>query len=152
MIKTILKEGIIVILLCIAILLILSILFYDYNPIAKVIPNKIAYTAPEDIKGELEEEVEEEQIQIQNKVYMIEGSDLNIYKKSNTYNPSKENPFISTPVDSSTTSSDTVNTNIANNSGNNNSSNNSNNNSSGTSNSKVNEQNSGKQNSSTGLK
>lgn len=116
MIKTILKEGIIVILLCVAILLILSILFYDYNPIAKVIPNKIAYTAPEDIKNDLEEDVEEEEIQIQNKVYMIEGSDLNIYKKSNTYNPSKENPFISTPVDSSTTSSDTVKTNVTNNS------------------------------------
>lgn len=120
MVKTILKESIIVLLLCISILLILSILFYDYNPVGKVIPNKIAYVAPNDIKDELlEEENIETEIQIQNKVYTIEGSDLNIYKKSNAYNPSKENPFVSTPIDSDTSSSEnTVKTNINNNSNN----------------------------------
>ena len=49
MIKTVFKEIIIILLLCLAILLILSVLFYDYNPISKVVPNKIAYTVPENI-------------------------------------------------------------------------------------------------------
>ena len=96
MIKTILKEMMIVLLLCIAILFVLSILFYDYNPISKVVPNKIAYSVPESIRNELKEENVQNTISIENKVYTVEGSDLNIYKKSKSYNPSKENPFAST--------------------------------------------------------
>lgn len=96
MIKTILREMMIVLLLCIAILFVLSILFYDYNPISKVVPNKIAYVVPENIRNELKEENVQNTISIENKVYTVEGSDLNIYKKSNSYNPSKENPFATT--------------------------------------------------------
>lgn len=97
MIKTILKEIIIMILLCVAILFILSVLFYDYNPINKIVPNKIAYSVPENIKNELTEEEEiENKLVVENKVYTIQGSDLNLYKKTNTYNPSKENPFAKT--------------------------------------------------------
>ncbi len=95
MIKSIVKESIIILLLCVAILLILSILFYDYNPINKVIPNKIAYTTPENIRNELEEETIKNTLEVQNKIYTIEGSDLNIYKRSNTYDASKDNPFAS---------------------------------------------------------
>lgn len=112
MVKTVLKEVFIELLLVIAILVVVAILFYDYNPINKVIPNKIAYTTPENIKNELEEENVETEVSIENKVYTIEGSDLNIYKKSKTYNPSKENPFASTVEDENTTSgSNTVKTN-----------------------------------------
>lgn len=99
MVKTVFKEIIIILLLCLAILLVLSVLFYDYNPISKVVPNKIAYTAPESIKNDLEEENTIEEIAVENKVYTIEGSDLNIYKKSNSYNPGKANPFSATTVD-----------------------------------------------------
>lgn len=125
MIKTIFKESIIILLLCVAILLVLSILFYDYNPINKVVPNKIAYTTPENIKNELEEETIQNTLGPQNRVYEIEGSDLNIYKKSNTYNPSKDNPFASTSTeDGGTTSVNTVNNNIAQNNTNQNKDNN----------------------------
>lgn len=103
MIKSILKEIIIVLLLCAVILFVLGILFYDYNPINKVVPNKIAYSVPENIKNELEENVQNT-LSVENKVYTIEGSDLNIYKKSKTYNPSKENPFASTPSEDTNTS------------------------------------------------
>lgn len=112
MIKTILKEMMIVLLLCIAILFVLSILFYDYNPISKVVPNKIAYSVPENIRNELKEENVQNTISIDNKVYTIEGSDLNIYKRSNSYNPSKENPFAST---ANGDSNGTTNTNKGNN-------------------------------------
>lgn len=112
MIKSILKEIIIVLLLCAIILFVLGILFYDYNPINKVVPNKIAYTVPENVRNELQENVQNT-LSVENKVYTIEGSDLNIYKKSKTYNPSKENPFASTSTEESnvTTSVNTIKTN-----------------------------------------
>lgn len=105
MIKSIIKELIITILLCVAIILILSILFYDYNPVTKVVPSKIAYSTPENVKNEIDEADVSNIISIENKVYTIEGSDLNIYKKSNSYNPGKANPFADTTasvVDSTT--------------------------------------------------
>ena len=110
MIKSILKEIIIVLLLCAIILFVLGILFYDYNPINKVVPNKIAYTIPENIRNELEENVQNT-LSVENKVYTIEGSDLNIYKKSKAYNPSKENPFASTSSEDANTTNNTLKTN-----------------------------------------
>lgn len=116
MIKTVIREIIITLLLCVAIVLLLAFIFYDYNPINKVVPNKIAYSVPENIRNELEEEsIQNTTLSVENKVYTIEGSDLNIYKRSNTYNPSKENPFASTPsVDSNvTTEGNKINTNTS---------------------------------------
>ena len=110
MIKSILKEIIIVLLLCAIILFVLGILFYDYNPINKVVPNKIAYTVPENVRNELQENVQNT-LSVENKVYTIEGSDLNIYKKSKAYNPSKENPFASTSSEDANTTNNTLKTN-----------------------------------------
>lgn len=96
MMKSIVKEIMIILLLCIAILFILSVLFYDYNPINKVVPNKIAYSVPENIQEELNEKSIQNTLSIENKVYTIDASDLTIYQKNSSYNPSKENPFAST--------------------------------------------------------
>ncbi len=94
MTKLILKEIIITLVLCLAILLVLSILFYDYNPLNKIIPNKIAYSTPEEIKNEIEQnEVKDVLEGGVNIVYSIDSSDLNIYKKSNSYVAGKQNPF-----------------------------------------------------------
>ena len=94
MIKSILKEIIITLLLCIAILLVLGIMFYDYNLLNKVVPNNIAYTTPENIKNEIEQQevkdILEGRIDV---VYSIESTDLNPYQKSNSYVPGKLNPF-----------------------------------------------------------
>ena len=57
MVKSIIKEIIIMLLLCVAILLILGVLFYDYIPSNKVVPGKIAYSTPENIQEEVNEEV-----------------------------------------------------------------------------------------------
>lgn len=96
MIKAILKEMIIILLLCVAIIFLLSVLFYDYNPMNKVLPNKIAsYSAPENIREELEQENLDNTLAVENKIYTIDGRDLNVYIKQNTYNPGKENPFAS---------------------------------------------------------
>lgn len=90
--KSVLKEISIMLLLCAAILLILGVLFYDYIPTNKIIPNKLeAYKTPENIKEEIEENITE--LPKQNYVYEITGSDLNVYKKSQSYDPGKPDPF-----------------------------------------------------------
>ena len=57
MFKSIVKEVSIILLLCIAIILILAILFYDYIPSNKVVPNKIAYNTPENVTEEIDENI-----------------------------------------------------------------------------------------------
>lgn len=94
MIKTILKETIIILLICIAILLILGVLFYDYNPLNKIIPNKVAYSTPEEIKKEIQEDEVKDILESEyNVVYSIDSTDMNTYKKQNSYVAGKLNPF-----------------------------------------------------------
>lgn len=91
MAKSIIKEIIIMLLLCIAILLILGILFYDFIPANKVIPTQEAYSTPENVKEEIEEE-----ITVLNKTeisYEITDANLETYKQSSSYKPGKSNPF-----------------------------------------------------------
>ena len=79
MFKSVIKEILIMLLLCVAIVLILGVIFYNYIPTNKAIPNKLAaYTTPENVKTEIEEEVEaaeKEEI-----TYQIDGTDLKLYK------------------------------------------------------------------------
>ena len=79
MFKSVIKEILIMLLLCVAIVLILGVIFYNYIPTNKVIPNKLAaYTTPENVKTEIEEKVEaaeKEEI-----TYQIDGTDLKLYK------------------------------------------------------------------------
>lgn len=91
MIKSIIKEVFIMLLLCVAIALIVGILFYDYIPTNRVIPTKEAYSTPNDIKEELDEKiVQTEKTEIS---YEITEDDLSIYKQSSSYKPGKADPF-----------------------------------------------------------
>ena len=91
MAKSIVKEIFIMLLLCIAIVLILGILFYDYIPTNQVIPTKEAYATPNDIKEEINEEITEiNKIEIS---YEVTDADLNLYKQSSSYKPGKKDPF-----------------------------------------------------------
>lgn len=101
MAKAIIRELIIVLLLCLAIILVLGILLYEYVPMSKTIPNQVAYTTPEDVKEELlsSSEVDESQIVM---TYEINSDDLNNYKKIQDYNPGKANPFSSYETQAST--------------------------------------------------
>lgn len=94
MAKNIIKEIIIVLLLCLAIILVLGVLLYEYVPSNKVIPEKVSYTTPENVKEELNKAdgVSEEEIIME---YKVDASDLNNYKKVNDYVPGKPNPFSS---------------------------------------------------------
>lgn len=100
MAKSIIKELIIVLLLCLAIILILSILLYEYVPMSKTVPNSVEYATPEDVKQELltTGDVDESQIVM---TYEINTDDLNNYKRINNYNPGKANPFSSYEVQTS---------------------------------------------------
>lgn len=91
MIKSVMKEICIILLLSAAILLILGILFYDYIPINRVVPEKEAYITPNEVKEEIDETVTE--ADKQEITYEITDSDLNIYKQSGHYIEGKENPF-----------------------------------------------------------
>lgn len=94
MAKTVLKEIIIVLLLCLAIILLLGILLYEYVPMTKTIPNPVSYTTPDNVKQELAETagVEEEDIIM---TYEVDSTDLNNYKRIQDYKPGKANPFSS---------------------------------------------------------
>lgn len=94
MAKSIIKELIIVLLLCLAIILVLGILLYEYVPITKTIPNEVSYTTPENVKQELlsSSEVDDSQIIM---TYEINSDDLSNYRRVQDYVPGKANPFSS---------------------------------------------------------
>lgn len=91
MIKTIIKEIFIMILLCIAIILILGILFYDYIPANKVVPVKEAYETPNDVKEEINEQITE--IEKTEVSYEVTDKDLKLYRQTSSYKPGKPDPF-----------------------------------------------------------
>lgn len=94
MTKTIIKEVIITLLMCVVILLILAVVFYDYNPLNKVIPNRISYATPNEVQEEIAEgNVASVLDDSYNVVYSIDNADLQKYKKSSRYVPGKEHPF-----------------------------------------------------------
>ena len=105
MVKSIIKEVFIMLLLCIAIVLILGILFYDYIPTNRVIPTKEAYATPNDVKEEINEQITEiEKTEIS---YEITDADLNIYKQTSSYRPGKKDPFSLTETLENTNNSNT---------------------------------------------
>lgn len=93
MIKSVIKEFIILLLLLITVAILLAIVFYDYNPLNKTIPKKIdTYTLPEEVETELSNSLNLQEDRIV-KTYQIDGTDLNKYKKENEYNPGKIKPY-----------------------------------------------------------
>ena len=92
MFKSILKEICIILLLCIAIVLVLGVIFYDYIPTNKAIPNKLsAYVTPQDVKTEINEQITEiNKVEVS---YEITGTDINLYKQTHSYTPGKVDPF-----------------------------------------------------------
>ncbi len=144
MAKTVLKEIIIILLLCLAIILILGILLYEYVPIAKVIPEEVSYTTPENIQKEISEEDKVEPVIY---TYEVQSEDLNAYKRIQEYQPGKANPFsdLSTQAGEGTQNSNSSNggTNNSGNSSNSNNSSSSNSGNSSTTNSNSNTSSSG---------
>lgn len=93
MFKSIIKEIVIMLLLCLAIILVFGILFYDDIPLSKVIPSKVSYTIPEEIKTELESDIAVDELQEQSISYTVSAQDLKQYEKSGVYDKGNPNPF-----------------------------------------------------------
>lgn len=90
--KSIIKEILIILLLCLAICLVLGVIFYDYIPTNKVVPSTVeAYKTSDTIKEEINQEVVE--YPKQNITFEITDSDLTIYKQEKNYDSGKANPF-----------------------------------------------------------
>ena len=97
MLKSVFKEIFIMLLLCAAIVLILGVMFYNYIPTNKTVPSKLAeYNTPENVKAEIEQETAEQEKQ--EITYEIDGSDLKLYKQTNSYTTGKANPFAASTV------------------------------------------------------
>ena len=102
MAKSVFKEIIIFLLLCLAIILILGILLYEYIPMSKTVPNAVSYTTPAEVQEELAsmDDLNEEH-----------STDLNNYRRINDYQPGKANPFApaqTTSDDNNTTGNTTT--------------------------------------------
>lgn len=108
--KDIIKEIIIILLLTLAIILILGVLLYEFVPTNKIIPEKVSYTTPENVREDLQaaENAGDDNIVV---TYQINSTDLSNYKKINEYVPGKKNPFESVEKNETTndTSTDTSN-------------------------------------------
>lgn len=100
------KEIIISLLVCLFVLIILSLGFYRFIPNNKVIPDTITYQASEELKNELNSEVNNNSDNII-KTYEITANDLDKYQSSKEYVPGKKNPFA--PVQTETDSSNSEN-------------------------------------------
>lgn len=105
MTKNIVKELIIVLLLCLAIILLLGILLYEYVPMNKTVPNTEAYATPNNVKAELKEENANGDL-IQ--TYEIDSSDLDDFKRVQNYKPGKADPFSSYDETPSSTGTNTT--------------------------------------------
>lgn len=118
--KSIIKEVVIIILLCIAICLIFGIIFYNYIPSNIVVPGNVeAYSTSETIKEEINEDIVE--YPKESVVFEITDSDLTLYKKSKSYDEGKANPFASSNTTSTGTDTSSGDSGSDNSSGNNNS-------------------------------
>ena len=91
MVKSIIKEIIIILLLLIAVLLVLGILFYDYLPNMKEVPTVKKYSTAENVRSDLEEVVENEGETYA--TFTITAGDITNYSKTNSYVARNDNPF-----------------------------------------------------------
>lgn len=109
--KAIMKEVLITILLLIAIILVMMVIFYDYNPMNKIVPKTETYTTSEEIKNEFDSADGNFQLDTVEKTYSLDGADLNKYKYSNSYVKGKANPFAETTSQVNGTNTNNTNTN-----------------------------------------
>ena len=90
--KIVFRETIIALLVSIAVLLILSVVLYNYMPSNKVIPETVEYTPTKEIQEQLSSAVEDTSKEVI-VTYEVTANDLNNFEKTNEYNPGKANPF-----------------------------------------------------------
>lgn len=110
MVKSLIKELIIVLLLLLAIILVLGVFLYDYIPTTKVVPKVEQYQRTNNIEKELSAEDEtNEDFYGSSMVYEIDGTDLKNYEKAKDYQKGKVNPFSEDATKDTTSVGNTTN-------------------------------------------
>ena len=91
----VIKEIVIMLLICLVTMLVLAIVLYKYIPNRKVVPEVVTYTASEDVQDLLEDNVDSNSSGEDNVIltYEVTATDLKGYQSTNTYVPGKSNPF-----------------------------------------------------------
>lgn len=91
MVKSIIKEVIIILLILLAVVLALGVLFYDYIPNNKTVPSVQGYKTSDSVSREIAEQVTEDAPVLV--TYRVTEEDLKELQKTKTYKPGKANPF-----------------------------------------------------------
>ena len=94
----IIKEIIILLLVCLVGMLLFSVVFYEYIPNRKIIPEVTQYSASEKIKEQKADDIDKRDEQIV-KTFEVTSSDLNNFKVTKDYVAGKANPFASVAND-----------------------------------------------------
>ena len=93
MAKSIFKEILIILLVCIAIVLVMAVVFYNYIPTNKIIPTKVtAYQLPQNVE-QIINETTIDSYESSSINYTIDNADLSKYEAMQSYNPGKADPF-----------------------------------------------------------
>ena len=88
----IIKEIIIMLLICLVGMLLFAVILYEYIPNRKVVPEVAMYNASEKIKELKADDIDKRDETII-KTFQVTSSDLTNYKVANDYVPGKSNPF-----------------------------------------------------------
>ena len=91
--QTIVKEIFILALVLVAIGLVLSIILYNYSPSKKALPNKVAYTTPENVSQEISSMSDAEATTPVTITYELDETNIKNSQKSGVYNSGRPNPF-----------------------------------------------------------
>lgn len=91
----IIKEIIIMLLVALAGMLLFAVIFYEYIPNRKVVPEVTQYSASEKIKELKADNIDKRDEQII-KTFKVTSSDLSNYKVTNDYVAGKSDPFAPT--------------------------------------------------------
>ena len=91
----IIKEIIIMLLVCLVTMLVLAISLYKFIPNRKIVPEIATYKASEEVQDLLEDNIDQNDNQTSQNIatYEVTASELKGYQKTNTYGPGKSNPF-----------------------------------------------------------
>ena len=108
----IIKEIIIILLICLITMLIFAVVLYDYIPNRKIVAEVAQYATSEEIEVQLADDIDSEEKEVV-LTYEVTSKDLNSYQVANEYIPGKADPFaaVSESIEGSTDgdSSDTDN-------------------------------------------
>lgn len=108
----VIKEIVIMLLVCLVTMLLFAVIFYNYLPARKIIPEVTTYSASDTVKELLADNIDSTDSNIlltfEGNEYEVTKSDLNNYETVKKYVPGKSNPFaaIKSDVESSDENND----------------------------------------------